>query len=128
MDVPANFITRAAFYHHCDVSAIWRGAVKLPLNALRYYSFTSIIKTVKHSAALTQISPRRNLCKSCQRVSSVARMVDKSTVGAEEQHATRPALKLVNRLGESRSPYVCPHLCAAKMSGQTLTRTRFEAT
>jgi hypothetical protein len=40
------------------------------------------------------------------RTIAVPNMADKSHARSEEHHATTDALKLVNRLNESRSPYV----------------------
>jgi hypothetical protein len=89
--------------HHRHVR---RGPVELPLDAGSYSSTlisTSLATTVRGHVDRFDINHRSR----GSRTIAVPNMADKSNARSEEQHhSTTDAPKLVNRLNESRSPYV----------------------
>lgn len=101
---------------HLHHRFVRRGPVELPLDARRSYLSalisTSLATTVRGHVNRFELNQKRK----GSRTIVLPNMADKSNARSEEQHATTDALKLVNRLNESRSPYVGPcnsALCSA---------------
>jgi hypothetical protein len=93
---------------HLHHRFVQRGPVELPLDARRSY-LSPLISTSLATPGRGHVD-RFDLNQKSRgsRTIALPNMADKSNARSEEQHATADALKLVNRLHESRSPYVGP--------------------
>ena len=87
--------------------------MKLPLGERKAAHISAIVATSLATTARGHVNhhdidPRSR----ASRIIALQNMADKSNARPAEQHATTDTLKLVNRLNESRSPYVGVHsLC-----------------
>lgn len=89
---------------HLHHRFVRRGPVELPLDARSALISTSLATTVRGHVCRFDLNHRSR----GSRTIALPNMADKSNARSEEQHAPADALKLVNRLNESRSPYVGP--------------------
>jgi hypothetical protein len=120
---------------HLHHRFVRRGPVELSLDARRSYLSalisTSLATTVRGYVNLFDLNHRSR----GSRTIALPSMADKSNSRSDEQHRTTGALKLVNRLNESRSPYVGPCNSTALRSAfsyilieKYINKSRFEAT